>query len=1365
MPADVEILGPATQNTFRMIACPTLNHERRTDRYFPAGRTVGDYLHELGWTPDRLHARVTIDGQLIADAEWQQARPHAGQAVVVRTIPMGGEGKQALQIVAMVALVVAAAYVGGGGLVGILPEALGMGLGYGTAASGLLAGGILIGGSLAINALIAPPRPRLADLSGRGNVSPTFSLTGVSNQATPFARIPRVYGKHRMYPPLAALPYTTVEGNDQYLNMIFCFGYGPLHIDQEKIGETAIENFVGAVKQPHEGRVGIAPVFRHVAMDVVEENLSIELTLANQFQTRTSAVNARELIIDFTFPQGLIHVDGNGVSSTLSVGFVIEYRVVPPDGSNPPWTTFGSTPGVAAKLVTGFHGANNDLVFTYRNLGPSGNGWSILFWGSGGSQVRHISQFSQQEQDSLGIEGRTIIIDYQRGVTLASTVKAQFEANPLTNNLFSVAFAPGNNGTGPINTTVNTVNVTSGGSGAIGSLTVPGKSKTLVRRSYRIAIPDVDVGKQFEVRTKRSTANSINPLVRDQSFWTVLRTVQNTNPVNKAGMALYELKIKATDQLNGVIENFNAVVTSLLLDWTGTEWDERPTTNPASVYRDVLRGSANRRPKTEEQLDLPAIQDFHVRCAAQGFQFNAIIDFQTTVKQLRQDVLAAGRGTFGMRDMKYSVVQDLVQASPVDILTPRTTSGFRWTRRFLEIPHGLKVRFVDSSKDWQQNEFRVYADGFTESNATIYEDVEAGLGVTNQAQAWKLKRRELAEAQLRADDYEVQMDFANLSCTRGDRVQLQHDVILAGLITARIKSVTVNGGSEATDITFDEPLAMDGVTQYAVRIRKAIGAQVVQQIVSVLGEWTTVTFTTPIPAASAPAVGDLVTFGELGRETVDCIVKNIEPGPDYAATLHLLDYAPAIQTADLVAIPPFDSQISLPADVQVPIIYQVVSDETVLVRALDGSLDSRIVLSIYFSASFRLPVTRLETQFRELGSDDNWKVVFSDLGGGTVEVSLAPVEDRETYEIRVRGVDDRTGQVSQWTMPLQHTVVGKSTPPPDVPTMVIEGDRLRWNYPSPPRDLAGFLVRFRPGTSRLWDDATAAHDQIILTTDFQILRQPGVQTFLVKAVDVAGNLSANPATVTVNLGTQTLDNIIISTDHRALGWPGTITNGTIVVGDLQANGTTPFWTADTAPFWNTSDNYLFWSGLFLELFYEFSLSPPVELLDATLKLDLTMVGDWSIHYRTDSSALMWNEDAATTMWNSNASTLMWVAKGEYLAWPTAIDHLTHQQYDFRITGHSGTVQAIIQQLKVVLDVPDLGESFPDVALASGGTRMTLTQTYRAIEVVQVDLQSDGGTAAYVKVIDKSASLGPLVQAFDSSNVATTALVDVVVQGY
>lgn len=1348
---------------FRMIACQSLSHERRTDHYFPAGKTLGEYVRELGWSTDNLHARVSIDGKIIPDAEWIVTEPLPGQSVVVRAIPGNGQngGKQAAQIVGMIAIAVAAFYTAVGSL------QMGAWFAANSASAYGLAAGIAVAGSLALNALIAPPRPQLESFSALPS-SQTYSLTGTQNQATPYGRIPRVYGRHRMFPPLAAKPYTTVLGNNQWLNLLFCFGYGPLELFEPKIGDTPLEDFLDIEYDFHRGQDTDIPL-HIVALDVEEEQISVEL-LFNVWQKRTSATNARRLSVDFTFPSGLITVNADNTSSNRAVGFEVQYRKVPPDGTGEEvgWTDVGVSSGTAARATTNFFGNNNDIVFTARNLGPGGNFYTIEFWRGGANTVTAWNQMAEWEQDIYGISPGTIIINISNGSTTANTVKSLFAANGFANSIIQVTDAAGNNGTGAINLPPMSRYPLNGGSGALGTLTATGRSTTLVRfhREWPIE-PSTDVGEQFEVRVRRTTTDTSNPLIRDDSFWTTFRTIQVSTPVLKPGMALFELKIKATGQLNGIVDTFNAVVESVLYDWNGAEWEYRRTSNPASVYRDVLQGLATREQnrKDDDELDLPAIQDFHERCTANGFMFNAVIDFQTTVKQLRQDVLAAGRGTFGMRDMKYSVVQDLIQATPVDIITPRTTSNFKWTRRFLEIPHALRVRFVDENDGWRQGEISIFSGDYTEATASIYENADAGLGVTNKEQVEILKKRELTEAALRADDYEIDMDFANLTFTRGDRVKLQHDVILAGLVSARITAVTLNGSSQATAIAFDEPLAMDAVTLYAARYRRADSVQVVQQIVTVIGEWTTVTFTTPIAAGSVPAIGDLVTFGELGAETIDCVVKTIEPGQDLQAHIMLLDYAPAIQTAEDVPLPPYDPQISLPAIVTVPAIYQVQSDETVLVRASDGSLESRILLSVYFTSENKLPVSRIETQFRPLDSDADWKAIFANMGGGTVEVSLTPVEDRETYEIRVRSIDDRTGEASLWTATFTHTVIGKTSPPPDVEMLVLEGSRLRWNYTTPPRDHAGFLVRQRTGTSRLWDGATEIHEQVIRTTDFLILVHPQVQTFLVKAVDTTGNVSTNPAVLTIGLGDLVMDNVMVTTDHRLLGWPGTITNASIVSGDLRAGSSGTFWTTDTAPMWPLNDGDLFWDAGGEEMMYEFSTAPTTDMLDATLKIEIEMEGEWSIEYRTDSTELMWEEIDTELMWSVSASTLMWTSASGYLPAPAIIAPLRYGSYDFRITGEAGIVAAALIQLKIHYDVPDIEESVPDVVIAPGGTRIPITNTYRQIVVVNNTLNFDGGVGVYAQTIDKDPTAGPLVEVFDAAGVSTSGVVDVIIQGY
>ena len=78
-------------------------------------------------------------------------------------------------------------------------------------------------------------------------------------------------------------------------------------------------------------------------------------------------------------------------------------------------------------------------------------------------------------------------------------------------------------------------------------------------------------------------------------------------PINKTGLAVTAMRIKATDQLNGVVDKFNGVVEAIIPDWNGKEWADAKTSNPASIYRHILQGNANARPVEDERIDFSVI--------------------------------------------------------------------------------------------------------------------------------------------------------------------------------------------------------------------------------------------------------------------------------------------------------------------------------------------------------------------------------------------------------------------------------------------------------------------------------------------------------------------------------------------------------------------------------------------------------------------------------------------------------------------------------------------------------------------------------------------------------------------------------------
>src|SRR5262249_21325510 len=109
-----------------------------------------------------------------------------------------------------------------------------------------------------------------------------------------------------------------------------------------------------------------------------------------------------------------------------------------------------------------------------------------------------------------------------------------------------------------------------------------------------------------------------------------------------------------------------------------------------------------------------------------------------------------------------------------------------------------------------------------------------------------------------------------------------------------------------------------------------------------------------------------------------------------------------------------------------------------------------------------------------------------------------------------------------------------TVPPPDVGPLRLEAGQVVWTYPTPPRDLAGFRLRYRRGTRANWADATAAHDGLLGASQFDASRLPGGNlTLMVKAVDTSGNESVSPSALKLLLPAPATGTIVYSVDLAA----------------------------------------------------------------------------------------------------------------------------------------------------------------------------------------------------------------------------------------
>lgn len=255
-------------------------------------------------------------------------------AVIFITLPQGGGGgggggKNPLRTVLMIAVMVVATVYGG---------PLGASLGFsGNLATAVGSAVIMTAGSALVSALVPLPTPNMPSFAGAGGglaqPSPTYSLQGQGNYARLAQPIPVVYGRHLVYPDLAATPYGEYQGNEQFLHQLHCIGLGEYEIEQMRIEDTPITSFeevIFQIVQPGSTVTLFNP-------DVVTAPEVAGQELLAGIWTGGFAINPADsevthIGIDILLPRGLYYANDAGGLEVRSANWRFEARPIDAEG-------------------------------------------------------------------------------------------------------------------------------------------------------------------------------------------------------------------------------------------------------------------------------------------------------------------------------------------------------------------------------------------------------------------------------------------------------------------------------------------------------------------------------------------------------------------------------------------------------------------------------------------------------------------------------------------------------------------------------------------------------------------------------------------------------------------------------------------------------------------------------------------------------------------------------------------------------------------------------------------------------------------------------------------------------------------------
>ena len=630
------------------------------EAFAPAGKSIEQMVGLDGLRLHHMGVVVIRNGLLVLPDEWADTYPIEGDKLTVCVVPQGGDsGTNPIALIAVIALSVVAPFVAGA-LVG----SIGLTGTIATLVTGGISAAIVAGGAALVNRFVGAPQPKLSQASQRQE---TFGISGIQNSAPQRTQsVLSLLGTRRIYPFFAALPYTEVNGGEQFLHVLFDMGYGPLEItdnDLLRIGDRQLTNFTDVTWSFHGGTPGTDSGLAQFPSQHRETSINASLTNADSWHELTTAANSDSLVLTIAFRGGLSQISSTGtvIPSTVQV----EYQV-------------------------------------YAD--------AVDAWG--------VSRF--------------------QSFTGPGTIA------PYLGSLEIVFFARG---------------------------------------TYR-------------VRIRRTTADPTDPQIRNESILFSSDSVRDDPPVTAQGRSLFAMRIKATGQLSGVVSTFSGVFSRLVSKYANGAWGAaEATNNPAWAFASILRGPGQFQPVPDSDIDGDALEEWANYCDTRGYTFNGVFDSRESVWNALSDVAACGRATPTIKDGNiYSVIVDRVQTVPVDLITPRDSSNFRGIKRFATVPHGITAVYLDGADDsYAPKEVTVYDEGYTVTNATDVRRLEL-FGTTNLPETHKRVRYQIAESRLRPEEFEVTMDVKNLAVTRGDPVDLIHDVPLIGLGQGRVNQVYIQGG-------------------------------------------------------------------------------------------------------------------------------------------------------------------------------------------------------------------------------------------------------------------------------------------------------------------------------------------------------------------------------------------------------------------------------------------------------------------------------------------------------------------------------------------------------------------------------------------
>lgn len=611
------------------------------------------------------------------------------------------------------------------------------------------------------------------------------------------------------------------------------------------------------------------------------------------------------------------------------------------------------------------------------------------------------------------------------------------------------------------------------------------------------------------------------------------------------------------------------------------------------------------------------------------------------------------------------------------------------------------------------------------------------LGCTSRGQAHRYGKRILYTERMETETISFRAGLDGLDLAPGDVFQTSDPVRAGVRLGGRLIDATAN------TLTLDAAVTIDGATTYTLWAVLPNGAVESRAVVTGAGTTSVLSVSPDFSDAPQAMAMWVLAASNVAPETWRAISISEADGGT-VAEISALKYSPnkyleIEQGIVLEALP-----TSLISTTQAAPTGLVISEDLYFIAP--GVVGARI------TASWQGNAAKYEMQYRVTGG--NW-ITLS--GITTSSVDIQPVEPG-TYEFTLTAIST----LGVRSAPVQATkeIFGKTAPPSNVVSFLLDGGKFTWPSVSD-LDLAGYEIRFNYGVNTWWPTATPLHSGLITDSPYPLsARLPGVVTFLLKAVDTSGNFSTEARSIVANLGEPVVSNLVESYPEGPL-FAGEVTGASRSGGFLLADGLDSFFEPAGEPMFSPDLEDFYPAGLYGDITYVWSHLAAGE---GTLLCECDVIGSrYTLEYRRGDQGRMFSP--STDLMFEPADAPYFGDPSGWSVWTGSLELEAPELLQFRLVVTGGDVRGEVRALTLLLDVPDLLESFDNLPVSAVGTRLPLTKAYRVIKNVQITVQADGGSGLTARAEDKHPTLGPLIAVYDAAGTQVSGLVDVEIQGY